>query len=101
MVLAHFGILEGLCTSQFQLPIPPPPPWAIPGHLTPVNLRTGENLTQNEARLVGHLTFVSKSLSVVGNKRISQFFFIHHVRCVQGSLLLSISHGFFCCCRFI
>ena len=32
------------------------------------------NLTQNEARPVGHLTLVSKRLSAVGNKRISQFF---------------------------
>ena len=51
-----------------------PPPRAIPGHLTCVKLRTAENLTQNEARPVGHLTFVSKRLSVVGSKRISQFF---------------------------
>ena len=56
-------------------PIPPPPhPRAIPGHLTRVKLRTVGNLTQNEARPVGHLTFVSKRLSAVGNKRISQFF---------------------------
>ena len=52
----------------------PPPPQAIPGHLTRVKLRTVGNLTQNEARPVGHLTFVSKRLSAVGNKRISQFF---------------------------
>ena len=51
-----------------------PPPRAIPGHLTRVKLRTVGNLTQNEARPVGHLTFVSKRLSAVGNKRISQFF---------------------------
>ena len=50
------------------------PPQAIPGHLTCVRLRTVGNLTQNEARPVGHLTFVSKRLSAVGNKRISQFF---------------------------
>ena len=48
-----------------------PPP---PGHLTRVKLSTVGNLTQNEARPVGHLTFVSKRLSVVGSKRISQFF---------------------------
>ena len=46
----------------------------IPGHLTRVTLRTEGNLTQNEARPVGHLTFVSKRLSAVGSKRISQFF---------------------------
>ena len=50
------------------------PPRAIPGHLTRVKLRTVANLTQNEARPVGHLTFVSKRLSAVGSKRISQFF---------------------------
>ena len=32
------------------------------------------NLTQNEARPVGLLTFVSKRLSAVRSKRISQFF---------------------------
>ena len=32
------------------------------------------NLTQNEARPVGHLTFVSKRLSAGGSKGISQFF---------------------------
>ena len=50
------------------------PPRAIPGHLTRVRLRTVGNLTQNEAHPVGHLTFVSKRLSAVGSKRISQFF---------------------------
>ena len=50
------------------------PPRAIPGHLTRVKLRTAGNLTQNEARPVGHLTFVSKRLSAIGSKRISQFF---------------------------
>ena len=60
---------------QYQsIPKPPIPPRAIPGHLTRVKLRTVGNLTQNEARPVGHLTFVSKRLSAVGNKRISQFF---------------------------
>ena len=52
----------------------PPPPRAIPGHLTRVKLRTVGNLTQNEARPEGHVTFVSKRLSAVGSKRISQFF---------------------------
>ena len=46
----------------------------LPGHLTRVELRTAGNLTQNEACPVGHLTFLSKRLSAVGNKRISQFF---------------------------
>ena len=50
------------------------PPRAIPGHLTRVKLRTVGNLTQNEAHPVGHLNFVSKRLSAIGNKRISQFF---------------------------
>ena len=47
-----------------SIPKPPIPPRAIPGHLTRVNLRTVENLPQNEARPVGHLTFVSKCLSI-------------------------------------
>ena len=39
-----------------SIPKPPiPPPRAIPGHLTRVKLRTVGNLTQNEARPVGHL----------------------------------------------
>ena len=50
------------------------PPRAIPGHLTRIKLCTVGNLTQNEARPVGHLTFLSKRLSAVGSKRISQFF---------------------------
>ena len=62
-----------LCTSQFQNR-PPPSPRAIPGHLTRVKLRTVGNLTQKEARPVGHFTFLSKRLSAVGSKRISQFF---------------------------
>ena len=57
----HSMLIRGLCTSQFQNR--PPPPRAIPGHLTRVKFRT-----------VGHLTFVSKRLSAVGSKRISQFF---------------------------
>ena len=78
---------------------PPIPPRAIPGHLTRVKLRTVGNLTQNEARPVGHLTFVSKRLSAVGNKRISQFF--DSARAPRSRvMLLSIPRGFFCCCRF-
>ena len=50
------------------------PPQAIPGYLTHVKLRTVGNLTQNETRPVGHLTFVSIPLSAVGSQRISQFF---------------------------
>ena len=73
------------------------PPRAIPGHLTRVKLRAVGNLTQNEARPVGHLTFVSKRLSAVGSKRI----LILQVSRVNGSLLLSIPRGFFCRCRFI
>ena len=72
------------------------PPPAIPGHLTHVKLRTVGNLTQNVARLVGHLNFVSKHLSVVGNKRILQFFDSAHAPHSQV-----IPCGFFCCCRHI
>ena len=58
-----------------SIPKPPITPRAIPGHLTRVKLGgTAGNLTQNEARPVGHLTFVSKRLSAVGSKRISQLF---------------------------
>ena len=62
------------CFMYQSIPKPPIPPRAIPGDLTRVKLRTVGNLTQNEAHPVGHLTFVSKRLSAVGNKRISQFF---------------------------
>ena len=57
-----------------SIPKPPIPPRAIPGHLPRIELRTAGNFTQNEARPVGHLTFVSKRLSAVRSKRISQFF---------------------------
>ena len=75
----------------------PSPPRAIPGHLTRVKLRTVGNLTQNEARPVGHLSFVSKRLSAVG---LIDCGLIQRVHRVHGSLLLSIPRGFFCCCRF-
>ena len=71
-----------------------PLPLAIPGHLTHVKLRAMENLTQNEARPVGHLTFVLKRLSAVGNKRISQFFDSPHAP--RSRVFL---RGFCCCCR--
>ena len=45
-----------------------PPPRVIPGHLTRVKLRTVGNLTLNEARPGGHLTFVPKT-SVSGRKQ--------------------------------
>ena len=54
-----------------------------PGHLTRVKLRTVGNLTQNDARPVGHLTFLSKRLSAVVSR-------------VQRSLLSSIPRGLFC-----
>ena len=59
-----------LCTSQFQnRPLPPPGnPRAFDLRYAPYN---GE-FDPNEARPVGHLTFLSKRLSAVGNKRISQ-----------------------------
>ena len=52
-----------------------PPPPNPPGHLTGVLLRTVENLTQNEARQVGHLIVVSKTQVSVASKRISSFFY--------------------------
>jgi len=63
----------GLGLMYQSIPKPPTPP-AIPGHLTRVKLPTVGNLTQNEARSVGHLTFASKRLSAVRNKRLLQFF---------------------------
>ena len=46
------------------------PSRAIPGHLTHVKLCTVGNLTQNEARPMGHLAFVSKRVFADGNERI-------------------------------
>ena len=51
-----------------SIPKRPILPRAIPGHLTRVKLRTVGNLTQNEARPVGHLTFRVK-MSVSGRKQ--------------------------------
>jgi len=83
-----------------SIPKPPIPPRAIPGHLTRIKLRTVGNLTQNEARPVGHLTFV---LNVRQRSETKGFrnSLIQHVSRVYWSLLLSIPHGFFCCCRSI
>ena len=60
-----------------------------PGHLTGVLLRTVENLTQNEAHQVGHLTVVSKRWSASQAKG-SRNSFILHVHCIYESLLLYI-----------
>ena len=49
---AHSGILSYVPVNSKTAH----PPRAIPGHLTRVKLRTVGNLTQNEARPVGHLT---------------------------------------------
>ena len=81
-------------------PIPPPSHRAIPGHLTRVKLRTVGNLTQNEARPVGHLTFVSKRLLAVVSKRISQFFDSAGEPRSRVIALVD-STWVFCCCRFI
>ena len=69
-------LISPLQIVMYQLiPKPPiPTPREIPGYLTCIKLLTVGNLTQNEARPVGHLTFVSKCLSVVGSKMIFQFF---------------------------
>ena len=77
------------------------PPRAIPRHLTRVKLRTVGDLTQKEARPVGHLTSLSKRLSAVGNKRISQFFALPREPGHCSGHVWSIPRGFFCCCRFI
>ena len=68
-----------LCTSQLQNR--PSPPREIPGHFTRVKLRTVGNLTQNEARPVGHLTFVSKRLSAVGKDFAILDTFTGHCSC--------------------
>ena len=73
-----------------SIPKPAIPPRAIPGHLTHVKLRTVGNLTQSEAHPVGHLALVSKRVSAVGNRRISQFFHSAHV-----PLSRVIPRGFF------
>ena len=57
-----------------SIPKPPIPPGQSPGIWLALKLRTVGNLTQNDARPVGHLTFVSKRLSAVGSKRITRFF---------------------------
>ena len=73
-----------------SIPKPPIPlPRAIPGHLTRVKLRTVGNLTQNEARPVGHLTLVSTAESKGLRNSL-----IPHVSRVHGSLLLTIHVGF-------
>ena len=59
--------MQAIVFMYQSIPKPPIPPRAVPGHLTRVKFRTVGNLTQNEARPVGHLTFVSKRLK-------SQFF---------------------------
>ena len=81
----------------------PPPSRAIPGYLTRVKLRTVRNLTQNEAHKVAHLTFLSKRLSAVGNKRISQFFASASEPRSRAIALVDFTWVFFCCtcCRFI
>ena len=77
------------------------PPRAIPGHLTLVKFRTVVNLTQNEARPVGHLTFLSKRLSAVRSKRISQFFDSAREPRSLVIALVDSTWVFCCCCCFI
>ena len=81
-------------------------PRAIPGHLTRTQLRTVENLTQNGARPVGHLTFVSNRLSAVRSKRITKFFDSareqrSRVIALVDSTWVFLLFFLFCCCRFI
>ena len=81
----------GSCTSQFQNRPFPPPPWAIPGHLTHVKLH-----------IVGNLTFLSKRLSAVRNKRTSQFFASAREPRSRVIALVDSTWVFFCCCcRFM
>ena len=68
--------------------------WAYSGHLTGVLLPAVGNLIQNEALLVGHLTFVSKRWSALQAKELRIFFRIQHaVHRVHESLLL---YSLFC-----
>ena len=69
------------------------PHWAYPGHLTGVLLRTVGNLIQNDALLVGHLTFVSKRRSALQAKGFRNLFCTQHVHRVHESLLL---YSMFC-----
>ena len=71
------------------------PPRAISGHLTRVKLHTVGNLTQNEVRPVGHLTFLSKHVCQRSEAKGFRNSLIQHVSRVHGSLLLSIPRGFF------
>ena len=64
-----FGLsnIIGHCSATIMhhsIPKPPIPP-GNPRGLTRVKLHTVVNLTENEARPVGHLTFVSKRQSAV------------------------------------
>ena len=69
------------------------PHWAYPGHLTGVLLRTVGNLIQNEALLVGHLTFVSKRWSALQAKGFRNLFRTQHVHRVHESFPL---YSMFC-----
>ena len=74
-MLRHRQVCKCKSRCNFYVPVNsksahPPPSRAIPRHLTSVKLRTMGNLTQNGPCPVGHLTFESKRLSAVGNKRI-------------------------------
>ena len=84
--------------------LPIPPLRAIPGHLTHIKLRTVGNLTQNEARPVGHLESKWKNifLEIIGldshinrqfNKAVSSYFFMSTV-CIFILLLGGDMKGF-------
>ena len=77
-----------------SIPKPPIPPSGNPRAFDSRYLRTVGTLTQNEARPVGHLTFVSKRLSAVGNKRFSQFFDSAREPCSQVIALVDSYVGF-------
>ena len=98
-----YSFVNAICMQiMYQsIPKPPIPPRATPGHLTRVKLRTVGNLTQDEARPAGHLTFLPKRLSAVGNKRISQFFASAREPRSRVVALVNSTWVFFCCCRFI
>ena len=84
-----------------SIPKPPIPPGQSPGiWLALIKLHTVGNLTRNEARPVRHLNFLSKCLSAVRNKRISQFFCFSMWSAFTGRCSCRFHVGFFCCRPF-
>ena len=75
-------------------------PRAIPWHLTRIKLRTMGNFTQMRPARWG-IWLPCQNVCQRSETKGFRNSLIQHVSCVDGSLLLSIPRGFFCCCRFI